>query len=60
MINETPYAETEVLLALLNDDEARAREILLECYPNELDRLDEIAKKLSEMARSSARIVRSR
>lgn len=57
---ETPYAETEALLALLNGNDAEAERILLECYPNELDKLAEFSDELAKMSRSAARVVRAR
>jgi hypothetical protein len=38
--NETPYMETEVLLALLNDDEDRCQWILSKMLISELKKLE--------------------
>jgi hypothetical protein len=51
--NETPYTETEALLAVLNDDSDRLAELLDEMLPNELAALRDQAGKLSLAASTS-------
>lgn len=50
MANETPYIETELLLAVMNDDEDRAVSLLGEMLPGERQELarqcDQTAKLL--------------
>jgi hypothetical protein len=48
--NETPYMETEALLALLNVDLERCQEILDQMLPGELRTLDRLTERLSILA----------
>jgi hypothetical protein len=48
--NETPYVETEALLALLNNDFERCEELLSKMLPGELFRLAGLAQMLSDRA----------
>jgi hypothetical protein len=57
---ETPYAETEALLALLGEDESECERILLEFTPNELSTLARVAGELEEMCLAARRIVLAR
>jgi hypothetical protein len=52
---ETPYAETEALLAILNNDETRLEEVLREMSDHELSALEVVADKLSDAAVSAFR-----
>lgn len=57
---ETPYAETEALLAMLNDDEDEALRILGEMYPRERRALVEKLDRLSLLAEDRFRCPRCR
>lgn len=46
MASETPYVETEALLAVMNDDEGRLAELLGGMFPGELDDLVRTASAL--------------
>jgi hypothetical protein len=54
-VSQTPYMETEVLLALLAEDEGQARQLLADMFPGELVTLERHAVRLAELARIARR-----
>lgn len=52
---ETPYVETEALIAVMCDDIDKARRILREFYPSELSRLAEHAVQLASLCHEVTR-----
>jgi hypothetical protein len=53
-MSETPYVETEALLAVLNDDEERLAGVLDDMTPGELDQLARHARHLAWSCRKAA------
>jgi hypothetical protein len=49
-VSETPYVETEVLIAVMNGDIDEAKRLLRDCFPGELNELATNAFKLYTMA----------
>jgi len=49
-VNETPYAETGILLALMNGEDLRAQGLMDEMLPEELRALEAWAYQMGQMA----------
>lgn len=48
-MSQTPFIETEALLAVMDDDEDRSRELLATMLPNELARFERQVDRLGEL-----------
>ena len=49
-VSDTPWVETEILLALMNGEDLHAQGLMDEMLPNELRALENWGDKISKMA----------